>query len=63
MQESAFVPAVAFVIPGFALVTGLIDLVSVRFTGSGVMRTATALLSFVLLGVGLGIGILLGGVR
>jgi len=62
-RESVFVPAVAFVIPGFTTVTGVIDLVSIRFTGSGVLRTAMALLSFVLLGIGLGVGILLGGLR
>jgi len=58
---STFIPAVTFLIPGFALTNGLLDLFSVKYVPAGIARIVVALLTFLLIGLGVAAGIALGG--
>jgi len=58
---STFIPAITLLIPGFALINGLLDLSSLRYVMVGLQRILIALLTFLVIGIGIAMGIALGG--
>ena len=61
-QSAGYVSAVLFLVPGFAIVTGALDLAKLDFS-AGVSRTAFAVMIFVGSGIGLWIVSLAGGLE
>lgn len=61
MAASTFIPAITLLIPGFALINGLLDLSSLRYVMVGLQRILIAVLTFLVIGIGIATGIALVG--
>ncbi|MFN8662850.1 MAG: threonine/serine exporter family protein [Thermomicrobiales bacterium] len=61
MAASTFIPAITLLIPGFALINGLLDLSSLRYVMVGLQRVLIAVLTFLVIGIGIAAGIALVG--
>ncbi|MGI9255153.1 MAG: threonine/serine exporter family protein [Thermomicrobiales bacterium] len=59
--DAISIPAVAWLIPGLALINGLLDLLSIRHTALGAQRTIVALIIFLLLGAAIAFGVSVSG--
>jgi uncharacterized membrane protein YjjP (DUF1212 family) len=61
LADSSTLPAITWLIPGLAIINGLLDLLSIRYITLGLHRTLTALITFLLIGAAVAVGVTVAG--